>query len=78
MLRPDFPRRLAPLPNLIQGQRLLERIHTVPEATVRIEGELAGLSEVFKGSALENAIRVEPIENRTVENEETAGSQIMP
>ena len=44
---PDFPRRLAGLPEILEMSLIAQRIHRLPEAVMEIDAELAVRGEPF-------------------------------
>src|SRR5262245_2153718 len=71
-MSPDFPFGLSYLPQLIEFQIVLVRVHALPEASVPVRHQLPFTRQPPERLALEGAVVVQVIEDLPVEDEETA------
>src|SRR5580704_18504079 len=70
---PDFPRGLARGPEIFQLRLVPQRVHRLPKALVTVGGELAGVGQRLKRSALPHIrVLVEMLEDRRLEHEKSA------
>src|SRR5919201_6626157 len=72
MALPDRPGRLTCRPEVVEGYRVLVRVHAVPEAQVAEGVELPVGSRTAKRVGLEHARLVNPVEDTGLEAEESA------
>src|SRR5262249_29245049 len=74
---PYFPLGLPGVPQLIEFQVVLVRVHALPEAGMLICDQLPFVRQLSERLAFEHAIVVQVIEDLSIEDEETAIDPIL-